>query len=1064
MNKVSAPRFAHTEGYLVTGGTDSLIRIFHTKTETRDLEAKTLEYPSDSIVSICTSNDKVVCSDEEGNVLGFTLNKKTQTEIEANPLGTLHRSSLPVWDTKISANGMQALIPTEEGKVHIISLLDMSELLESESHGGPIISIDSDSTGSKIVTLQSNGTLKLWSTDSLTFECLKTWEKFARSCQPGEPEDQNKVRFQTNGSLIAIPSKEGGVSFIDSNSYEEVKKLKDTIHDLKFVAWSPTGEYAAIVDRNEISLWEMKKYRSVGRYIHTETICTMSWHPTENMISFSDNLGAIFFWDEPIQPILDSNEKQNQESFAQDETIETINEAESLFNEFSTSPKKNKNETFIQDEAIAEKYDLFDEQEPNNGYESEDYMDDFIVDDDHDDYKKFKNKSSKNQNTVASFQPSATPWLGNKCYLAFNTIGTVISTKVDDTHNSIEIEFFDKSSNRDIRFPDPYKFSMASLSSMGCLFGINSSLIESSAKVTKEKSDKQLSDSGSFILYRAFKGWADQSDWSFKMNSGEFIRCLTISNRGAAIFSSLGYLRLISIGGVQTWIESIPNSVISCVAKDKVLFYICQQNIGSEGVQRGVVSSESFYTWELRDISNGKRTGTGNCPVSANSKITWIGFTEEGLPLVLDSEGILRCLSLCKVNDYLWLPVFDAKSVSKQRDKQESYWPVGALTNNFIVAIIKPILSELPFSLPVLHEGSELSNEDKKYMLESVTLRGASEFLAMQSKPEPNMDNGDEIELDKLLLSSINVACKLGKLTRAIDLVMMLNSKESLLAAEKIAVFHKNESLAQKIIEYRSSIDGEDSEDHNIEQDCEDGLDYDLENNSTYILQRGLSKDKKKSSLNKGNRKSYGETLEKNYSVQYSNSDKLLYSYDGEEEDLTEDEEDASKDKSKLPVRNNMYPDSLLESQDNPRSEISSALSSELTPGSLANSNISAINSARKRTAHSAFNPFAVVKNKSMGSPIGSKDSEKGTATLESQNKKVRGLAKFKNPFDIHDTRDSDDSWGEENGVATKAKEKKASVFKSAKTTTSKKQTTLGILKLKLSENADIENETVGKE
>ncbi|PVU92876.1 hypothetical protein BB561_003566 [Smittium simulii] len=989
MSYISPPKFAHTDGYtvvtfsadgsyLITGGSDSLVRIFHTAKEYRHLEAQ----------------GKVICSDEEGKVLGFSLNSKSSTEIESNPIGTIYRSSLPVWEIKISSNAMQALISTEEGEVRIVSLLDISELGIINCHPGPINSIDYDSLATKLVTLGNDGTMKLWSTDDLEFQCDKTWDKLAPACQPGEAEEQVKVRFQPNGTLIAVPAKNGGIVLVDSITYELKNTLQSSKSSIfKYVTWSPNGLYVAATQGKDVVIWNVSTLSIVASNSHTEDICTVTWHPSENIVAFSDNLGAIVIWDEVID--LKSTDVVNPHpsevlndinKYTHIDSIDSVNNELFEDNEENLNKTKNSNHLNIIDDIGEQDNDSI------NSYEDkfDDDLNDFIVDEDNIDYSQPKNTNEfKQTDSVIPFQPSATPWLGNKCYLAFSTLGTVISTKVDDSHNSIEIEFFDKSSHRDIRFSDPYKFSIASLSSLGCLFGINSkeNYIQLDSKLDNSSNDS--SKTSAFILYRAFKGWVNQSDWSFKLNSNEYIQCAALSNNGAAVFTSLGYLRLFSLGGVQVWIESIAKSILACTAKENLLFCVYQ----NDSVKDHLKHSSSFknnysYDWELRKISNGEIVKSGVCPVSQNSKITWIGFSDELLPIVCDSAGILRCLTPRYNKDcFSWIPVFDAKRVSKQRNKQESYWPVGAFENNFIVAIIKgkslypsipkPILSELPMTLPLLHADTNATLEDQNYLLQSILVNSEAQLSLIETTTVANFKNQEEIKLDKLLLGSINIACKTDKLTRAIDLVTMLHSQESLLAAEKIAVFHKNEALAKHIIDIRATFN--------------DQIDADLDQSDNEYEENFAKKLKSERVFNLNNKNKHNS--KENISHKALNE---RYS-SGEDGDFREENSvqtgliDQNKDFTSDKISYNKYPDSLFDD------DLKVGESQKTFETEQFNIDSKSISSMATSNANSAFNPFAI--NAGTFSSITTDDTNNSAFLANS--KKLKELKKSKNPFDI---------------------------------------------------------------
>ncbi|OMJ08500.1 Minichromosome loss protein 1, partial [Smittium culicis] len=725
------------------------------------------------------------------------------------------------------------------------------------------------------------------------------------------------------------------------------------------------------------------------------------------------SLGAIIIWDD----IIDIGNKQDTSM-----GIHPNKEVDNL-----------KGSVFIDGESLEDDIDLeididHDDSISNIDYNkknrrnynnddiefSDDGMSDFIVEDDNEKPSR-SSKKSLISDKVTPFQPSATPWLGNKCYLTFNMVGSVVSTKVDESHNSIEIEFFDKSLHKDIRFSDPYKFTMSSLSNLGCLFGSNpASDLNYDSGI--DKSSAQDSSSSAFILYRAFKGWAGQSDWSFKFDNKEYIHCLALSNNGAAIYTSLNVIRFLSVGGVQVWVESVPSNILCCVSKDNLLFSVFQNNKAEFSSYKSSTSGNNCtYEWDLRKVSNGEKILSGTLPVSADSKITWVGFSEECLPLVCDSVGVLRCLTRFQSGTTSsWIPIFDAKSSSKKRMKKESYWPVGSFESKFLVAILKgnssyppiprPVLSELDLNIPLLHSESATSAEEQNYLIKSITNKENS-FISDTTNSHENMESESILELDKLLLGSINAACKAEKLMRALDLVMMLHRQDSLIAAEKIAVFHKNEALAQRIIKIRTSKvkstrdsryhdEDDDGDDDDIsdedEQDDEDDQSV-IDINDSY-QDSGVEMAIEKNSRAKKNQ-SYSHNINKKMN--------------GKESQFSEINENSSFINSA-----NQYPESLLTNKENQGfdkgldydSLKESTNGSNFDTNSLTNlSENSEIQ--RKRNANIAFNPFAMKFRQSGPSASDSSYSSSIVSeNLSSSGKKVKSKGNSEsnsfNPFD----------------------------------------------------------------
>ncbi len=68
-----------------------------------------------------------------------------------------------------------------------------------------------------------------------------------------------------------------------------------------------------------------------------------------------------------------------------------------------------------------------------------------------------------------AFQSSCTPMANKRRYLVWNAVGCVTS-RVDDTSSSIEVEFADVTKHRNIRITDHFNFQMAALGEQGVFF------------------------------------------------------------------------------------------------------------------------------------------------------------------------------------------------------------------------------------------------------------------------------------------------------------------------------------------------------------------------------------------------------------------------------------------------------------------------------------------------------------------------------------------------------------------------------------------------------------------
>ncbi|KAJ1946377.1 DNA polymerase alpha accessory factor Mcl1, partial [Kickxella alabastrina] len=478
----------------------------------------------------------------------------------------------------------------------------------------------------------------------------------------------------------------------------------------------------------------------------------------------------------------------------------------------------------------------------DGGEATGDGLDDFVVDDDGAGYAERQEPRwmAVGDPTTHCFQPGSTPWIGDRRYLAFNMVGSIVSIAQDDAHNTIEVEFYDKSMHRDFHFSDSFKFSMAALSESGCL------LATTSRELANDQSLRGAldADEASVISYRGLASWSSNSDWMFRMPAKEHPRCIATSAHGAAVITSLGMLRLFTCGGVQRHIESLPNRVVTCTAHGDMLL-IVMEGLGT--IKSSTGSRRLEYEYVLMSMDGQSRLAAGFCPVAPASEIVWAGFSEEGHPATGDSKGMVRVLhKYWAAMDACWVPVLDSRKVSLDRGRREAYWPV-ALSAKQLIAVTckgksrfppfpKPILDEIDVEIPLLQSDSHTAQQEAKYLSTSVFYEqqcGEAERTGSEYPGGKASQARDALEQDKLLLRLVQLASKSDKTQRAIDLALLIRLETSFDAAIKIAVHQKQSLLAERLMrlkepKFSSNADDDDEveeeEDVDMESDGQKGF------------------------------------------------------------------------------------------------------------------------------------------------------------------------------------------------------------------------------------------------
>ncbi|KAJ2156801.1 DNA polymerase alpha accessory factor Mcl1 [Coemansia sp. RSA 552] len=833
---VTAPRYAHAEGYttvafgrdgdfICTGGSDSLVRVFYASKAERDQEAVTLEQHSDNVLSLAVSRNKIVSGDEEGTVFSFDVDAAalaSSGRISIEPSGTVLRSTLPARDVSISSSERLVAIATDDESISVVSLLDMAPVHTLTGHRGSVNSVCFSPDAAYLASVGCNGTVRIWDMRGDEPGCVSVMHREAYVCEPGSSAEQSKARWSPDGRLVAVPGPDHSIKLVERGSWTVsavlgVKHTKMVTH----VSWSSNSRYLASVGLDaQVAVWDVAARTAILTHTAAGPLSQVDWNPRGNMLAFTDNTGAMYVWDDVVQPdqghaLPYERQPVDAGGMSRAAQSEPSGAVGIMFNDDETDVP---NGDMDIDGAADDDGDVDDV-----GDATGDGLEDFVVDDDGGGYAE---RLAPRWTVVGdpqahAFQPGSTPWAGGRRYLAFTMVGSVVAIAQDASYNSVEIDFYDKSLHRDFHFSDSFKFSMAALSEVGCLFATTTKELANDHSLRGASDDAETS----VLSYRAFSSWSANADWLFKLPPKEHPCCIAASSRGAAAVTSLGMLRLFTCGGVQRHVASVPGRVVTCTAHSDMLLLVLEA-LGSIKSDMGARRVE--YEYILLSMDGQTRLAAGCCPVTPSSEIVWAGFSEEGHPATCDSKGMLRILHRYWAGaDASWIPVLDTRRLSQERGRREAFWPVALSAKQFVVVTCKsgsrfppyprPILDELDIEIPLLNGNSNVGQQEAAHMaarIFSEQQSGEAERTDAEYPGGAMAQARDELEQDKLLLRLIQLACKADKALRAMDLALMIKLERSFDAAIKIAVHQKQASLAERLVRIKDSrFGGDDPED-----------------------------------------------------------------------------------------------------------------------------------------------------------------------------------------------------------------------------------------------------------
>lgn len=355
------------------------------------------------------------------------------------------------------------------------------------------------------------------------------------------------------------------------------------------------------------------------------------------------------------------------------------------------------------------------------------------------------------------FQSGSTPVHLEHRFMLWNHVGQVLSHAGDE--NSIIVEFHDVTDHPSLHIANVLNHEMASLSNTCLALG------------TKETPCKivciALSASGS-------------KEWTTTMPGIEEIQCIATSSSFVAVATDAGFIRFFTIMGTQREVILVPGKIVTMAGDDNKLAVV--YNTSS--------TSNKFSLMIINIVGLTMTSRTVNVPLTTNSKITWLGFTDMGSVIANDSYGRMICYNIKRS---LWYPICDMTehvqgasdsffviSVSEREQKIRAALCRG--TSYPILVNPRPIAREIEFSLPLCNMESEKSK------LEDSLIRSAN--FAMDSANKTLVEKGL-----KLFSTAMNSELE----SRAYEIIELIRDKKLIELAARYATQKGRLHIASKI-------------------------------------------------------------------------------------------------------------------------------------------------------------------------------------------------------------------------------------------------------------------------
>lgn len=634
---------------------------------------------------------------------------------------------------------------------------ETDEYIELKGHEGPILQMDV-SSNDLLASSSGDGTIRIWKFIENAPKVIKTIEGLQKVNEFSAAEVFSTPSFDPQGNLLAYP-KDNSLIVLDTSNWETKFKLENSAILGKYTtcSFSPCGQFlAAGSSSGEISVWNVKNQSTLkGEYQgeDSHSITSLAWNPNSNgELAFCDTdgqLGSLI-----AKTTLDhASMKDVRGEEAEEDLVDDIyggidfrkDEAdEDDDNENCVSLERLKNETLKNE-------DLSDDEESVKSLSTSVIRSDRVF-------------TPKPFPLQPPFQPGSTPVDLEHRFMMWNHVGQVLCHGGDE--NSIITEFHDVTIHPSLHILNNLNHEMASLST-SCL-----------VLATKETPCRLVC-----ITFVSSGG----KEWSTTMPDCEEIQAIAAGETFVAVATDAGFLRLFTLMGTQREVITVPGPVVALVASEDKLVVTYHTS----------KTSNKLSMMLLTHFGLSMTNRTVDLPLTANSKLTWLGFSDMGSVVASDSSG--RVVSY-NIKRNLWYPIgnltnhisgasdnFFIISVSERDQKIRATLCRGT---NYPLTTPRPIVREIEYSMPLCYLETEKSKLEEK-MVRDITFRTNSSDKAI-------IENAL-----KLFSSAINSEQE----SRAYEIVELIGDRNLISFAAKYASQKGRIHVSNKISNLLSTFD-----------------------------------------------------------------------------------------------------------------------------------------------------------------------------------------------------------------------------------------------------------------
>ncbi|XP_054827685.1 WD repeat and HMG-box DNA-binding protein 1 [Eublepharis macularius] len=803
-------RYGHTEGHtdvcfddagscIVTCGSDGDVRIWESLD---DDDPKSINV-GEKAYSFALKNGRLITAVSNNTV-------QIHTFPEGVPDGILTRFTMNANHVTFNADGSRVAAGSSDFLVKIVEVTDSSQQKTFRGHDAPVLSVSFDPKDVFLASASCDGSVRVWKIAEQI--CEKSWPLLQKCNDVVTAKSICRLAWQPKqGKLLAVPV-EKVVKLYRRETWEHQSDLSDNFitQPLNVVAWSPCGQFVAAGSVGGcIVIWKADTQDCLERVKHEKgyTICGLAWHPKASQVAYTDSEGNLGLLEnvggidgkKSNSKVSAPTPKDYDDLFDGDDNEDFLN---GDFIEPQSSPRAATNyEDEDDDLAIASgrprnRGAIIEDDENSIDIgllKANSALDKQEEEDDRESLIPVPPLSSTQRPFYDGpmptprqkpFQSGSTPVHLTHRFMVWNSTG-IIRCYNDEQDNAIEVEFHDAAIHHAMHLPNSLCYTMADLSSEAVLLACES---------TEELASK--------LHCIHFNSWDSNKEWTVDMLQDEDIEAVCLGQGWVACATSTQLVRVFTVGGCQKELFSLPGPVVSMAGHGEQLLVIFHRGTGFDGDQcLGVQLIELGR--KKRQILHGDPL-----PLSWKSYLTWVGFSAEGTPAYVDSEGSVRMLNRGLGNT--WTPVCDTREHCK--GKSDHCWIVGIHENpqqlrcipckgaRFPPTLPRPAVAVLTYKLPFCQTATDKGQMEEQFW-RSVLFHNYLKYLSKNGYDCDESVKGQAIqEQQNLLMKMFALSCTLEREFRGMELAELM-TQNALSLAVRYASRSRKLILAQKLSE-----------------------------------------------------------------------------------------------------------------------------------------------------------------------------------------------------------------------------------------------------------------------